>query len=263
MSTGGFTGAFPGGMHSSPACPGDKWSLVVPFKGGPSAKSRLQGDEGTETIPSALRRQLALGFLADTVAAAAAAANVGRIIIISSDPAAVINAPKVLMLQDSGHGLNAAIDAGFIYARSLSSTDPVAAVTADLPRLTTAELEYALQSARHQSLAIVPDRDGSGTTMITALPGVHVSPLFGPGSRDAHTRAGHRLLPIPGDSTLRMDVDTVEDLVAAVQEGVGEHTRAALLASGIFPPHPLFGGHSFHSCPSEIVTEKRKPCPAF
>jgi len=245
----------PPGQHA-------KWSLIVPFKGGADAKSRLQGHEGLEKIRPGLRRQLALGFLGDTVAAAAASASVERIIIVSSDPAAVIDAAKIWMLPDPGLGLNAAIEAGFVLARSLSSGNPVAAVTADLPCLTTADLEYALHCAEHRPLTVVPDRHGTGTTMISALPGAPIHPLFGHGSRDDHLLAGHSLLPIPHPSTLRADVDTLDDLAAAVQRGVGDRTRAALFASGLFSPPPPLDGASLQSYPFETPTVQRKSCPA-
>ena len=263
MTSGSPAAPSPGGAPSCPPGPDATWSLIVPFKGGDYAKSRLQDSRGPETIGSGLRRELALGFLGDAVAAAAAAANVGHIIIVSSDPAAVIDAAKIRMLPDPGHGLNAAIEAGFVLARTLSSGNPVAAVTADLPCLATADLEYALRCAEHRPLAVVPDRHGTGTTMISALPGVPVRPLFGHHSRDAHLLAGYSLLPIPHHSTLRADVDTLEDLAAAVRRGVGDHTRAILLASGLFSTPPPLGGERPQSCPFENPTVQRKSCPAY
>jgi 2-phospho-L-lactate/phosphoenolpyruvate guanylyltransferase len=254
MTTGGSVAASLGGAPSSPASQNARWSLIVPFKGGPGAKSRLRGHQGAGTLGPGLRRELALGFLADTVSAAAAAASVERIIIVSSDAAAVMKAPKIRMLADPGRGLNAAVEAGITFAQSLSSVDPVAALTADLPCLAAADLEYALQCAQHHPLTVVPDRSGTGTTMISALPGVHVRPLFGHRSRDAHLFAGHSLLPIPHGSTLRADVDTLDDLATAVQLGVGDNTRAALLASGLLWPHPPLAGGRPLSCPFENLT---------
>ncbi|WP_162256302.1 2-phospho-L-lactate guanylyltransferase [Arthrobacter sp. Soil736] len=236
----------------------------MPFKGGPSAKSRLQGHSGTGKIGPALRHELALGFLRDTVTAAAAAASVRRIIIVSSDPAAVMNGPKILMLADPGQGLNAAVDAGFAFARSLTSGIPVAAITADLPSLAAADLEYALEYAKHHPLTIVQDRAGTGTTMISARPGVRVHPLFGHRSRDAHLAACHILSPIPHRSTLRADVDTLDDLAAAVRIGVGDNTRAALIASGLLSPHPTLDADRPLSRSSENpIVQRKSSCPVF
>jgi 2-phospho-L-lactate/phosphoenolpyruvate guanylyltransferase len=262
MTSGGSAPPSSKGALSCPPGQGAMWSLIVPFKGGDDAKSRLQGDEGLGKIRPGLRRQLALGFLRDTVAEAAASASVERIIIVSSDPGAVIDAAKIQMLPDPGLGLNAAIEAGFVLARSLRSGNPVAAVTADLPCLTTADLEYALHCAEHRPLSVVADRQGTGTTMISALPGAPVHPLFGHGSRDAHLLAGHSLLPVPQSSTLRADVDTLDDLAAAVQRGVGDRTRTVLFASALFSAPPPLDGESLQSYPLEKPTVQRKSCPA-
>jgi 2-phospho-L-lactate guanylyltransferase len=234
----------------------------VPFKGGPQAKSRLQAHGWPGALGAGFRLELALGFLADTVSAAAAAPSVRNIVIVSSDPAATICGPKIRMLADPGEGLNAAVEAGFAFARSLSSVDPVAALTADLPCLTAVDLEFALERAGHHPLVVVPDRHGTGTTMISALPGVSVRPRFGHRSRAAHLTAGHNLLPIPQDSTLRADVDTIEDLAAAIRIGVGDHTRAALRASGLILPDPPPGGGGRLPSPSDNLTPQRKSCPA-
>ncbi|RAM37342.1 2-phospho-L-lactate guanylyltransferase [Arthrobacter globiformis] len=240
-----------------------KWTLVVPFKGGPNGKSRLQGNLGTDRLGPGLRREIALGFLRDTVTAAAAAANVAHIIVVSSDPATVMDAGKIQMLPDPGQGLNGAVKAGFAFARSLGVT-PVAAITADLPCLEVRDLEYALEGAKHHSLGIVPDLDGTGSTMISALPGAPVNPCFGPHSRAGHQHAGHRLLPIPRSSTLRADVDTLEDLASAIERGVGAHTRAALLASGLFPARPVpLGGEHRQIRLLANPSVQRKSCPAF
>jgi len=264
MTNGGSPANASGGALSVPANQNATWSLIVPFKGGPGAKSRLAGYNGRETINPVLRRGLALGFLRDTVTAAAAAASVGRIIIVSSERAAVMSHPKIRMLADQGLGLNAAVDAGFAFARSLDRTLPVAAITADLPCLTVADLEYALERACHHPLTVVQDRDGTGTTMISALPGVRVRPLFGHRSRDAHLAACHSLLPIPHGSTLRADVDSVDDLAAAIRIGVGENTRAALTGSRLLQSQPAWAGDRPLSRLSEnLIPQRKSSCPVF
>ncbi|KQR74420.1 hypothetical protein ASF98_21880 [Arthrobacter sp. Leaf337] len=263
MTNGGSPANASGGGPIIPGNQNASWALIVPFKGGSGAKSRLRGSAGTVTIDPPLRRELALGFLRDTVAAAAAAASVGRIIIVSSDPGAVMSHPKIRMLEDQGLGLNAAVDAGIEFARSLDRAIPVAAITADLPCLTAADLDYALECAGHQPLTVVQDRNGTGTTMISALPGARVRPLFGYRSRDAHIAAAHHLSPIPHGSTLRADVDTVDDLAAAIRVGVGENTRAVLICSRFQSSQPARAGDGAFPRLSENLIVQRKSCPAF
>jgi 2-phospho-L-lactate guanylyltransferase len=103
----------------------------------------------------------------------------------------------------------------------------VAALLGDLPCLVTTDVDDALIRAAAHPLAVVPDAEGSGTTLITALPGVELVPRFGVGSAVRHAQAGHAVLDVAPDSTLRFDVDTEQDLAAALARGVGPRTRAA------------------------------------
>lgn len=209
------------------------WTLIVPFKGGSGAKSRLgQNEAGLSFWGADPRRRLALAFLADTVAAVRAVPEVTGLIVVSSDPAVRSALPGTVCLDDPGKGLNAAIEAGLSLARSRNPHGAVAAMTGDLPALTARDLALALVLAGGHPLALVPDRECSGSTLISARPGVEISPRFGSGSRRAHVLAGHAVLPIPRTSTLRSDVDTPEDLGRALRAGVGEHTRAALRLIG-------------------------------
>jgi 2-phospho-L-lactate/phosphoenolpyruvate guanylyltransferase len=214
------------------------WTIVIPFKGGPSAKSRLShGVEGAAGFRPDVRHRLALAFLCDTVAAAQAVHQVADIVIVSSDPALLTAMDGITLVADPGRGLNAAAASGINWARSLDPDRPAAVLAGDLPCLQTRDLAAALALAARHRLALVPDRRGTGTTMISAQPGVPVTPLFGEQSRDAHLRAGHVLLPIPDGSTLRADVDTPEDLDQALRRGTGAHTRSAVLR----PPPRAYG----------------------
>jgi 2-phospho-L-lactate guanylyltransferase len=70
----------------------------------------------------------------------------------------------------------------------------------------------------------VADAAGTGTTLLTAL-GVGLDPHFGAGSARAHQQAG--AVPLAGDwPGLTRDVDTAEDLRAALALGVGPRTAA-------------------------------------
>ncbi|MCG2623420.1 2-phospho-L-lactate guanylyltransferase [Arthrobacter sp. I2-34] len=208
------------------------WTVVIPFKGGPGAKSRLgTGTPGTAGFRPDVRQALALAFLADTVAAAQAVPAVGRIVIASSDQA-VLTVPDIVLVADPGRGLNAAVTAGVEWAREQQDGGPVAVLAGDLPSLTSGDLAAALDLAAGHRLALVPDRHGTGTTLITAAPGTELVPRFGPGSCEAHRRDGHFLLPVSAASTLRADVDTPADLDRALRRGTGPRTRAIVLRSG-------------------------------
>ena len=211
---------------------------MIPFKGGASAKSRLRyASGGSAGLSAELRHQLALAFLLDTVAAVNTVDDVGRIVIVSSDPRVASALPCVVMVEDPGAGLNAAITAGIEWAARLGSLyRPVAVLTGDLPCLKPNDLAVTLRLAQEHPKCMVPDRDGSGTTLISALPGIEVTPHFGVESSQLHRLAGHRVLPILTDSTIRQDVDSTEDLLWALKRGVGPSTEVAIRGVNFWPP---------------------------
>jgi len=104
------------------------------------------------------------------------------------------------------------------------------AVCADLPALRPGDLDAVLDdvSAAGSTASFVADHDGVGTTLYTAAYDAF-DPHFGYRSRQAHLDAGAREITLPVAS-VRMDVDDRAALAAAVDLGVGAHTRLALLA---------------------------------
>jgi 2-phospho-L-lactate guanylyltransferase len=208
------------------------WIVVVPFKGAPRAKSRL-----AERFDDSTRAALARAFLVDTVSAAAAVPSVTLIIVVSSETGvpellAGVDA-EILVVPDPGAGLNTAVASGIERARERDADAFVAAMTGDLPSLSSRDLESALDSAvdaaeRGSPLARVADHGGDGTTTIMAGPGVAVIPHFGVGSSGAHEAAGHLLLDVPSTSSLRHDVDSPADLDAVRRDSLGAATLAVL-----------------------------------
>lgn len=199
------------------------WSVVVPVKRLPDAKSRLAGFSGEH------RAALALAFAGDTVAAALSSPLVAAVFAVTGDTrvARRLRALGARIVADDGpDGLNGAVERG--RARALAD-DPrrrVAALTSDLPGLLTRDLTEALTGAPG-SRAFVPDTPGSGTTLLLSDRLGELGPRFGVNSRYAHEASGALLLAGAGRS-LRRDVDTVEDLEDAIRLGVGPYTAAAL-----------------------------------
>lgn len=199
------------------------WSVVIPVKRLPDAKSRLAPLSGE------LRAALALAFASDAVAAAAASPLVAALFVVTGDDAVAqrLSALGARILPDDARGgLNGALESG---RRRALADDPrrrVAALTSDLPALRTGDLTAALASAT-DGRAFVADAPGSGTTLLLSDVRGTLAPRFGPNSRYAHEASGATLLTAAGRS-LRRDVDTVEDLEDAIRLGVGAHTAAAL-----------------------------------
>ncbi|MGO4384448.1 2-phospho-L-lactate guanylyltransferase [Specibacter sp. RAF43] len=209
-----------------------KWRILLPVRGTIESKTRLLPEDRAGVH----RRSLALAFARDAVAAVFESAEVAEVTVITADRHAATEfaAMGVRILHETGRdGLNAAIRRGLRYMEDAHPASPRAVLLADLPALTGADVDAALAWAALSGTAVVPDADGTGTTMITALPGHALDPAFGPGSLARHRAAGLRTLPLDQRSTIRRDVDTWSDLEQAARLGVGSHTRQTLSELGL------------------------------
>lgn len=198
--------------------------LLIPVKRWDRAKSRL-APSGGDVID---RRVLAEAFARDAVAAAIACPRVDAVYVVTDQPGFVPSGTAVL--PDEGEGdLNLAITRAEARVRTAHPDSTVAAMCADLPCLRPDDLELAIDEAVGSATdrAFVADAAGTGTTLLIALPGQALGPLFGPGSATLHAGSGATPLSAAAP-TLRRDVDTTTDLAAAVTLGVGPHTAAVL-----------------------------------
>jgi 2-phospho-L-lactate guanylyltransferase len=204
-----------------PAVP---WGLVVPVKRLALAKTRLSA------YGDAARQDLALAFAIDVVTAALRTPGVADVLVVTDDDRAAraLTAAGARVVADSPDaGLNPALEHGAELLRATpdAGTDVgVATLSADLPALQPAELAAALAAVPAGGRAFVADAAGTGTTLLAAAPGILLAPGYGPGSRAAHLASG--ALELAGAPGLRLDVDTPEDLVAALLLGVGAATAA-------------------------------------
>ncbi len=124
--------------------------------------------------------------------------------------------------------LNAALRHGAAVAARRWPGTGLAALTADLPAVSPAELAAALRAAGAAPglAAFVPDAACVGTTLYAVPPGGEFRPLFGGASRARHAAAGAIELDSGAFTGLRRDVDTPDDLREALSLGVGPFTRA-------------------------------------
>ena len=137
------------------------WSVVIPVKVLALAKSRLAG------LDTADRRALALAMAVDTVAAAVASPLVGAVVVVTDDRAVTSEvAPlgAVTVADTPGAGLNRALITGAEHAAARWPGYGLAALLADLPALTAAELTAALAAASAVTQAYMADAAGTGTT---------------------------------------------------------------------------------------------------
>ncbi|MDY0908329.1 2-phospho-L-lactate guanylyltransferase [Microbacterium sp. CFBP9034] len=203
-----------------------RWIVVVPVKPSSRGKSRLE-------VPGIPRAELARAIALDTLAAATACDVVAQVVVVTDDPALAREAASIPALrfvpEGEARGLDAAVASGFS-AVDPNARMPRAALLGDVPSLRPADLAAALGAAASVDRGVVADAEGTGSTLVTALAGVAWSSSFGDGSFGRHTASGCLPLQIPDASTLHRDVDTAEQLGAAVALGVGPRT-AALLGS--------------------------------
>lgn len=206
-----------------------EYAVVVPVKPPALGKSRLQG------LSDGLRRDLAGAFALDTVAACLDTDAVGAVLVATDDAAfsSRFAAWGCTTIPDGDStGLNAALRQAAAEARRRWPALVPVALCADLPALRSTDLASALASLVPGGPSFVTDAAAVGTTLYTA-PYDEFDPRFGIDSRAAHLQAG--ALEINGElSTLRRDVDNLEDLREAVLLGVGPET--AQLVAGITLP---------------------------
>jgi 2-phospho-L-lactate guanylyltransferase len=215
------------------------WTVVIPVKVLARAKSRLG------VLAGPRRPELALAMAADTVCAVLGCPEVAQVLVVSSDSAVggslaalgvtVVDEPSQAVANTAAAsldppelGLNAALSHGAAIAARLWPGTGIAALSADLPALRPAELGRALRAAGALPgrASFVADAQDVGTTLYAAAPGAGFRPMFGGASRRRHAAGGVCELLLDGIPGLRRDVDTPDDLRAAVALGAGTRTMA-------------------------------------
>lgn len=207
-------------------------AVIVPFKSSTRAKSRIE-------LPAPDRSGLAVAMMRDTVRAVLGGESVGLVLLVVENPRDItdllaqeteaIRAERIDVMIATSPGLNTAILAGKQHLEDVGWTGRTAALLADLPAVTSAEFDAAAVKARSHQLAVVPDRQSIGSTLLLAAEIAALTPHFGGKSLRAHRDAGAAVLDIPQTSGLRNDVDELADLLSADWGlSVGRHTAAVL-----------------------------------
>jgi 2-phospho-L-lactate guanylyltransferase len=191
--------------------------LIVPHRGLASAKTRL-----SPVLDAGERTALAGRLLSSVLRAAREA--VEDVVVIS--PAAVLE-PLVAeagarLVVQRGMGLNQGLE----QAREAALADGVAllgVLHGDLPNLTAGDVQALLAAAEQgRSVAIAPDRAGSGTNGLALRPPDIIGFRFGAGSMAAHREealaAGIEPRLVERDG-LAFDLDTPQDLARWLELG--------------------------------------------
>lgn len=187
---------------------------ILPVKGFDQAKQRLSGE-----LAPKLRRALVEAMLEDVLDALGSAESIDTVLVVAGDD----NAERVArrhvshVITDTDRGHNPAAARGIAWASELGA-DRVLLVPGDCPALDPGELDGLLAGdAGSPSVAIVPDRHGTGTNALLLTPPDAMAPSFGPGSCARHAdlaRAAGIESRVVAVASLALDVDTAEDLDA-------------------------------------------------
>ena len=191
-----------------------RWWVIVPMKDTRRAKTRLGG-------PHDARQQLAIAMARDTLHAVTHASCVDGALVVcqNEDDIALLWLPGVTVIVRETLGVNEAITAGATTLATEGHPGNVAVLPGDLPYLRSAELDVALSRASDLDSACVPDRAGTGTTLLTARTRHNLHAAYGRDSLRAHREGGAVELSTPVWSGLRRDVDVPEDLVTDASLG--------------------------------------------
>ncbi|HME47882.1 2-phospho-L-lactate guanylyltransferase [Mycobacterium sp.] len=208
-------------------------ALIIAVKRLAAAKTRL-----APVFSAATRERVVLAMLVDTLRAATGVVSLRGVTVVTPDDgaadaarqlgAAVLADPTP---EDHPDPLNNAITAAETLIASAPGAPPnIVVLQGDLPALQPRELGEAVIAARAHSRSFVTDRHGSGTAALFAF-GTALQPAFGPDSARRHRHSGAVELtgPWPG---LRCDIDTPDDLRAALRLGVGAATARAVARRG-------------------------------
>jgi 2-phospho-L-lactate/phosphoenolpyruvate guanylyltransferase len=192
---------------------------IVPVKPLRVGKSRL-----SSVLSQDERADLNRRLLDHTLETLTAIPEIEQVLVISRDPAALALAREhgARTVQENGAPkLNVALARATVVVKKYN-THGVLIVPADLPLLTTQDVQAMLERAKDPPVVVIaPDRHRLGTNALLVCPVGLIETIFGPDSFSLHCQraieAGARLEIIDLPS-LALDMDLPEDLDRVSQE---------------------------------------------
>jgi 2-phospho-L-lactate guanylyltransferase len=209
-------------------------TAVLPIKSFRLAKQRLSA-----AVEGGDRQELAAAMVGDVLEGLAAVDGLAEVIVVTAEPLAVRAAEEAgaLVVHDPDETGQSPAAARGVDAAVVRGAERVLLVPGDCPALDPGEVSALLASGEPApSVAIVPDRHGTGTNALLLAPPDSLAPSFGPGSFARHAafaRAAGASVKVRELPSLGLDVDTPGDLAAlraaldARMGGVGR-TRSVL-----------------------------------
>ncbi len=204
------------------------WALVA-IKARADCKTRLAGKLAADA-----RLMLARLMLERALAALRASRAIEHIAVVT--PERDMIPEGVLVLADPGGGLNAALDA----ARQIligKGASELLVLHADLPLVTSADIDRLVESGRRTGFALATDAAGVGTNALYVAPPARFSFRFGADSRLRHLEEAARLelkAQVLRSLGLEFDLDGPADLDRLLALNETPYDSLPLLAGGEF-----------------------------
>lgn len=189
------------------------WTAVIPFKGTAARKTRLADLFSTDQRRDFSQRMF--DHVRDILTACDA---IHEVALLSDAPA---QGWAGAFIHDEGRGLNAEL-AALATARV---TQRLLIIHADLPLVRAEDIEALTREADRATLAISPDRGGTGTNALALVDPAGFPFQFGIGSFARHIDAGQGRAAIVHRAGLSHDIDTPDDYRAACRVAPDEMKR--------------------------------------
>ena len=186
--------------------------IIVPVKKLGMAKSRL-----SPLLSVAERKQFCLEMLKDVLTAIKRAKLIQKTVVTSKDKM-VLQVAKdfdALSFRENKPGLNQAIAEVINWCIS-SGASSTLILPADIPSVTSVDLNRILTQKENSRIVISPSRSGGGTNALLLTPPNVIPTLYGPNSFRRHTKEALKRgtnIHLLRSSRVALDIDTVEDLV--------------------------------------------------
>lgn len=185
------------------------WTAIVPIRDFSTAKSRLRA-----ALPAAVVDDLARWLARRMIGELLSCRAIGEVLVVSDTEMRehFTEGTVECLVQRPGGGLNGAVREGMAAAWRQRPDARLLVTHADLPFVTSHD--YARLAGKLRAIGedtMVPDRSGTGTTMLALHPGSRRMPSFGEGSASRHEEQGFRRIELPATSGLRIDLDTTAD----------------------------------------------------
>jgi 2-phospho-L-lactate guanylyltransferase len=185
--------------------------VIVPMKIIKKSKTRL-----TSLSPNE-RARLTVAMLSNVLVALSKSQEISDVTVVSADGAVSAIAHRYganFLCEGKRPELNKALRLA-IRKLARRSNEAVMIIHADLPLLTTGNVDLFLRRSRHFEVAIVPCKNGTGTNALLLRPATAISPVFGKASFKTHLSQAKKgklrwtVLRIP---EIQFDIDDSKDL---------------------------------------------------